>query len=318
MIPKPASCGGPAGDRARAATTNAIQTDLPRSRSVQIRPLRATHYSGEVHMRRFVTVPATIAAAALVLAACNGGDDEPTVDQDPEVETTPGEDEGTTEEVPEDETLPDDQQGDDLGAQDDGLGAQDDGLGAQDEEVIDGDGEDGQPEAGGLEFGSDNGDVDDEGDADDDGDDQESSGRATPQDASVDAAARHPGGTLFDISDVSFSGAEIRLEAELLNGSEGDVQISTSGGARMRLVDDLGNNYNSVVPDEFRDRNLELSQGESISGEWVFIGPVDSNASDLTFAANTRQANPVGSDMDDHHTGSSSPVLVLGGIELDW
>lgn len=158
--------------------------------------------------------------------------------------------------------------------------------------------QDGEPEAGELQSGG--------------------GGRATPQDVNIDTSVRHPGGTVLSVTGVTFDGNEIRVAAELINGSSGDVRISLNGSDRLRLVDDLGGVYNFVVPADLRDRNIELSQGESIGGDFVFLGPVTSSAASLTLAANTFEDNPLPGDMESAFEGESTPTLVLDGIDLSW
>lgn len=139
-----------------------------------------------------------------------------------------------------------------------------------------------------------------------------------PADVSVDELARHPGGTVFDVTDVTFSGHEIRVNAELINGAQSEILVYLEGSRRLRLVDDLGGVYNYVVPSDLSGRNLELEQGDSVSGEFVFLGPVSSNANSLTLVANSNQDNPLSSDMESHSETSHNPVLVVEGIPLQW
>lgn len=180
-----------------------------------------------------------------------------------------------------------------------------------------------EPEAGDLEMGGGDGSLEtdggDGGDGDDGGEDAGSGGgRATPDDIDLDFTARHPGGTVLDVSTITFEGAEIRVAAELLNGASDSITISLSGGNRLRLIDDTGAVYNFVIPDDLRDRNIDLAQGESISGDFVFLGPISSNATSLTLAANTRQDNPLISDMEGARSGENQPTIVISGIDLDW
>ena len=131
-------------------------------------------------------------------------------------------------------------------------------------------------------------------------------------------AGRHPGGTTIDVSQITFDDIEIRVTAEVINGSSGDINLNLSGGNALRLVDDLGSVYNFVTPDDLRDRDLELEQGETVSGEFVFVGPVVRDATSLTLAVNTRQDSPLPTDMEDHRSASGSPVVVVDGIDLSW
>jgi hypothetical protein len=176
----------------------------------------------------------------------------------------------------------------------------------------------GEPEAGELQ--SDDGSPGDGGDDEPEaGELQAGSGeRATPEDVSIERTVRHPGGTVLSVTDVTFSGNEIRVGAELINGATNDITVALGGGNRLRLVDDLGGEYNFVVPDDLRDRNIELGQGQSIGGDFVFLGPVASDASRLTLAANVSGQNPQPTDMESASTGQSAPNLVLDGIDLSW
>ena len=144
-------------------------------------------------------------------------------------------------------------------------------------------------------------------------------GIPVPADISINEVARHPGGTAMHVSGITFGSNEIRVAAEFINGATGGVGIRISGGDRLRVVDNLGNEYNYVPPAQLRDRNnIEIEQGGTIGGDFVFAGPVNSEASSMAIVANTLQDNPQTSDMANAFAGESRPVIVLDGIELAW
>ena len=176
------------------------------------------------------------------------------------------------------------------------------------DETDDGEGDDGEDDDGGDPGEPEAGELS-TGDAD---------GRPTPQDQSLDLSGRHPGGTTIELSEITFDDVEIRVTAEMINGSSGDIDLNLTGGNALRLVDDLGSVYNFVAPDDLRDRDLALEQGESISGEFVFVGPIVRDAASLSLAVNTREENPLPSDMEDHNSSSRYPVMVVDGIDLSW
>jgi hypothetical protein len=267
-------------------------------------------------VRRVTTVSTNaVAAAALLVAGCSaGGADGPDAttveDVDPEQDATP-------------EADPDDPDDD----------APDDGPDDADDAPDDADDPAAEPEAGDLEVGDgdegtgsdlevgeadDVGSSDDEAAGDTDGADDGSGGRAVPEDLDLDVTVRHPGGTVVELSSVTFDGAEVRVDAEFINGADRDVRVTLSGGNRLRLMDDRGAEYNLVVPDDLRDRDLELTQGESISGEFVFIGPIDRDASSLVLVANSRASNPVAGDMEGARSSENAPTIVVDGLELTW
>src|SRR5690625_3102810 len=137
-------------------------------------------------------------------------------------------------------------------------------------------------------------------------------GVPVPADISINEVARHPGGTAMHVSGITFGPNEIRVAAEFINGATGGVGVRITGGDRLRVVDNLGNEYNYVPPAELRDRsNIEIEQGGTIGGDFVFAGPVNSEAASMVIVANTLEDNPQASDIDRKSTRLNSSHVAL-------
>lgn len=134
------------------------------------------------------------------------------------------------------------------------------------------------------------------------------------EDVTLDVEQRHPGGAVLQVSGVRFEGNTVLVDAEFINGATDEVRISTAGGDRLRLLDDLGHTYNFVAPDDAQDQ-LVIAVGESVGGAFAFLGPLDRGATTLTLAANVY--DPVEPLVpEDLYDGTRSPEFVLEGLDL--
>jgi type IV secretory pathway VirB10-like protein len=106
------------------------------------------------------------------------------------------------------------------------------------------------------------------------------SGSATTlRDQDLDLTDRHPNGTRLDVTAIRFEGTAILVDAELINGHTDDIRINLqSRHAGIRLLDDLGNIYQVRPPDDTTAPNLTIASGETLSGSWAFLGPIDPDA----------------------------------------
>ena len=101
-----------------------------------------------------------------------------------------------------------------------------------------------------------------EGNTSSDGDDS-SSGESdqVAETGPLDIQQRHPNGTVLKVLGVSVGDTSTAVEVEALNGFTEDIDLNALG---VHLVDDLGNSYNFVEPEQNAD--LEVARGLSSAG----------------------------------------------------
>jgi hypothetical protein len=136
-------------------------------------------------------------------------------------------------------------------------------------------------------------------------------------DVEADLAQQHPGGTVIELRAVRFEGGGIVVDGEIRNEGDHDVVFSINEEpARLRLLDDVGGEYDYVHPDEDADEaTIELAAGATHPGPLTFIGPVDEEARSLRLVANVE--DPDGVDPDEQDPDDDRPVFVLDAIELE-
>jgi hypothetical protein len=71
------------------------------------------------------------------------------------------------------------------------------------------------------------------------------------------------------------------------------------------------------VPDDLGNR-LELPQGESIGGDFAFLGPINRQATSLTLITNLYDPVDLPLDPDDLFDGTRMPEFALEGLDLEW
>ena len=144
-----------------------------------------------------------------------------------------------------------------------------------------------------------------------------------PQDRDLDVQMRNPDGTTLTVSHVAFDGDNIALDLEFFNGSPRDIFVhSTAGGeGALRLVDDAGNVYNFLVPaEEAASVYTTVAQGETLSGTFVFLGPLIGHPQQLRLVTNVAQDQIDSWTLDDEVNRGAcclEPGFVVP-IDLDW
>jgi hypothetical protein len=144
---------------------------------------------------------------------------------------------------------------------------------------------------GGSAIGEATGGDTDSGDGSDGSSDGGDAGGSTgtPQDADLDVQARSSEGATLTVSSIAFEGDNILVDLEVLNGSPEEISIhdTTWTETQLRLVDDEGNAYNFLQPDDAEDISLDaVAQGESISGTLEFMGPLVGETQELRLVTN--------------------------------
>lgn len=119
----------------------------------------------------------------------------------------------------------------------------------------------------------------------DGGDDERRSGDAAePAGASsdLDIQQRHPNGTVLRVLGVVLADTSTSVEIEAVNGFTEEILLNDFG---LHLVDDLGNAYNFVEPEQ--NPELAVAPGAVLSGTLTFLGRIEAEAESLRLVVNT-------------------------------
>jgi hypothetical protein len=142
-------------------------------------------------------------------------------------------------------------------------------------------------------------------------------GAGRPEGGALDVELRHPNGIVLRLSDLSFEGDDIVVDAEVVNSSRQEVTIHSDNVAadRLRLVDDAGEEYNFIEPED--ESAISLETGETLSGRLAFRGPLLGQPERLQFVVNL---TPEELDAFDPAQESESTIFPSFAIplELTW
>lgn len=102
---------------------------------------------------------------------------------------------------------------------------------------------------------------------------------------------RNPRGLRMAVNSIAFEGDNILVGLEFHNGTPEDVSVhdTTWDYTVLRLVDDAGNAYNFLPPEEDDEAQVDLSTipvGDSVSGTLTFLGPLDGETEQLQVVTN--------------------------------
>lgn len=108
----------------------------------------------------------------------------------------------------------------------------------------------------------------------------------TPRPAltNLDLQANHASGSVLRVSGVRFASDHIAVDLAFTNGSRHEQKLNTYSHNRFVLRDDLGNVYNLSPPPNNGD--VSVPAGQSLEGEFVFLGRLNPGASALTLVTN--------------------------------
>ena len=155
---------------------------------------------------------------------------------------------------------------------------------------------------------------DDQSDASaDGGDDQRRSGqRAGPAGAisDLDIQQRHPNGTVLRVLGVTLADTSTSVEVEAINGFTEAIILNDFG---IHLVDDLGNAYNFIEPEQ--NAELEVAPGAVLSGTLTFLGRIEADASSLRLLVNTFEADDT-VDLEARFELATSPEFQIDDIPI--
>lgn len=138
--------------------------------------------------------------------------------------------------------------------------------------------------------------------------------REEPQQAGesndLDIQQRHPNGSVLRVLGVSLGATSIGVEVEALNGFTAEIVLNNRG---VHLVDDLGNAYNFVEPEQ--NSSMKVAPGAVLSGTLTFIGRVEEDATSLRLLINTYDADET-VDTADEYDKTNSPAFQIDDIPI--
>lgn len=100
----------------------------------------------------------------------------------------------------------------------------------------------------------------------------------------LDLQANHASGSVLRVTGVRFASDHIAVDLAFTNGSRYEQTLNTYSSNRFVLRDDLGNVYNLSPPPNNGD--VAVPAGQSLEGEFVFLGRLNPGASALTLVTN--------------------------------
>ena len=145
-----------------------------------------------------------------------------------------------------------------------------------------------------------------------------------PQDGDVDAEVRHPHGTTLAVERIAFDDENILLYVSVVNGSASLIimhsVVSPAGGRnQLRLVDDAGNSYNFILPEDEADAPyIAVDQGETLSGTLAFVGPLVGHPEQLRLVTNVDPEDVDDWSIEDEAANSTNAPGFVVPIDLVW
>ena len=133
----------------------------------------------------------------------------------------------------------------------------------------------------------------------------------------LDVDLRHPTGVVLRLTSLGFEGDDIVIDAEVINSSRNEVIFHSGNSAsdRLRLVDDAGEEYNFVEPEE--STAISLAQGETLSGTFAFRGPLRGQPDELLFVVNLAPEEIGDFDPAEESDTTIVPAFLVP-LELTW
>lgn len=140
----------------------------------------------------------------------------------------------------------------------------------------------------------------------------------TFRDQDLDLSDRHPNGTRLEVTGIRFEGTAVLVDAEFINGHTQDIDINLqSRHSGIRLLDDLGNIYQVRPPDDATNETVTIASGETLSGSWAFLGPIEPDAQELRLVVNLYESELEDYDPATRYDGTPRPDFIMGPIPLE-
>jgi hypothetical protein len=165
--------------------------------------------------------------------------------------------------------------------------------------------------------GSDDAGADDSGDADDVGETVGASTDRTLQEQVLDVSVRNDSGISLAVSRIGPEGADVVVDAVVVNGARDAATFHMGNWAsdRLRLVDDAGEEYNLVEVEE--DQAIELAPGETLDATFAFRGPLHGEPERVYLVTNVPTDEVEGFDAETATDSTIYPKFVVP-IDLEW
>lgn len=96
--------------------------------------------------------------------------------------------------------------------------------------------------------------------------------------------ANHASGSVLRVTGVRFANDHIAVDIEFTNGADFEQKLNQYSGNDFVVRDNLGNVYNLSAPPNNGD--VSVPAGQSIAGEFVFLGRINPAATALTLVTN--------------------------------
>lgn len=107
--------------------------------------------------------------------------------------------------------------------------------------------------------------------------------------------SNHTSGSVLRVTGVRFEPDHIAVDLSFTNGID-HVQRLNDIGDDMVLRDDLGNRYNISAPPNNSD--VEVQEEQNLTGEFIFLGRIHPDASQLTLVTNENHGSDSGGAYD--------------------
>ncbi|HEX8385590.1 MAG TPA: hypothetical protein VF576_05380 [Rubricoccaceae bacterium] len=104
--------------------------------------------------------------------------------------------------------------------------------------------------------------------------------------AGLNLQTNHATGSVLRVTGVRFANDHIAVDIEFTNGSDHEQELNQYSNDDFVVRDDLGNVYNISPPANNGD--VAVPAGQSINGEFVFLGRIHPDATRLTLVTNER------------------------------
>lgn len=149
-----------------------------------------------------------------------------------------------------------------------------------------------------------------DGGEDDDGQSRDQEAEPAGASSDLDIQQRHPNGTVLRVLGVSLADTSTSVKVEAVNGFTEPILLNDFG---IHLVDDLGNAYNFVEPEQ--NAELEVAPGAVLSGTLTFLGRIEEGAESLRLVVNTFEADETVDVANDFRL-SNSPKFKIDDIPI--
>lgn len=100
----------------------------------------------------------------------------------------------------------------------------------------------------------------------------------------LDLQANHASGSVLRVTGVRFEPDHVAVAMSFTNGSDHEQKLNQHHGNNFVLRDNLGNVYNLSAPPNNGD--VAVPAGQSLDGEFVFLGRLHPDAAQLTLVTN--------------------------------